>query len=84
MILNPFNYHEWKYKIGILLHSKGLYRVSMALENEPTSIVEKAKWYNRLDEAYRLVWPLLLFPFLQTYDTFISISCRISLIGLHL
>ena len=52
MILNPFNYHEWKSKFGILLHSKGLYRVSMALENEPNSIVDKSKWHNRLDESY--------------------------------
>ena len=54
MILNPFNYHEWKAKISILLRSKGLYRVSMALENEPNSVVEKAKWHNRLHEAYGL------------------------------
>ena len=56
MILNPFNYHEWKANIGILLHSKGLYRVSMALENEPNSIVEKAKWHNRLDESYVFIF----------------------------
>ena len=46
IILNPFNYHEWKAKIGILLRSKGLYRVSMALENEPNYVVEKGKWHN--------------------------------------
>ena len=55
MILTPFNYHEWKVNIGILLRSKGLYRVSMALENEPNSVVEKSKWHIRLDEAYGLV-----------------------------
>ena len=26
----------------------------MALENEPNYVVEKAKWHNRLDEAYGL------------------------------
>ena len=52
MILTPFNYHECKTKIGILLHSKGLYRVSLALENDPNAIVEKDKWHNKLDEAY--------------------------------
>ena len=65
MILTPFNYHEWKAKIGILLHSKGLYRVSMALENEPNYVVEKAKWHNRWDEAYGLLYlsisPYILF-----------------------
>ena len=53
--LDPFNYHKWKSKIGILLHSKGLYKVTLALENEPNAIVEKAKWHNRLDEAYGLL-----------------------------
>ena len=56
MILTPFNYHEWEAKIGILLRSKGLYRVSMALENEPNSVVEKDKWNNLLDEAYVLIF----------------------------
>ena len=56
MIPTPFNYHEWKAKIGILLCNKGLYRVSMALENEPNSTVEKAEWHNKLDEAYGLIF----------------------------
>ena len=52
MIQNPFNYHEWKSKIGIILRCKGLYIVSLALENESNAIVEKGKWHNRLDEYY--------------------------------
>ena len=55
MILSPYNYHEWKAKIGILLCIKILYRVSMALENKPTAIVEKYMWYNQMDEAYGLI-----------------------------
>ena len=55
MILNTINYHEWKAKIGILLRSKGLYRVSMDLENEPIYVVEKSKWHNRMDGAYGLL-----------------------------
>ena len=55
MILTPFNYHEWKAKIDILLCSKELYRVSLALENEPNATVEKAKLHNKLDEAYGLL-----------------------------
>ena len=27
----------------------------MALENEPNVVVEKAKWHNRMDEAYGLI-----------------------------
>ena len=59
MIMTPFNYHEWKSKIGILLHSKGLYRVYMALEIEPNYIVEKHKWHNRLDESYGFIFLII-------------------------
>ena len=61
MIPIPFNYHEWKDKIGILLSSKGLYRVTLALENEPNVVIEKYKWHNRLDEACGLL-PLSFSP----------------------
>ena len=61
IILTPFNYREWKSKIGILLHSKGLYRVTLALENEPNVVIEKAKWRNRLDEAYGMLF-LSIYP----------------------
>ena len=65
MISNPFKNIKWKSKFGFLLCSKGLYRVSMALENEPNSVVEKSKWHNRLDEAYGFlclsIFPNLLF-----------------------
>ena len=56
MILNPFNYHELKSKISILFCSRGLYGVTLALENEPNAVIEKAKWNNRLDEAYGLLY----------------------------
>ena len=65
IILTLFNYQELKSKIGILLHSKGLYRVTLALENDPNDVIEKDKWNNRLDEAYGLlclsIYPGLLF-----------------------
>ena len=65
MILIPFNYHERKAKIGIVFRSRGLYSVTMALENDPNVVVEKAKWHNRMDEAYGLlclsISPYLLF-----------------------
>ena len=34
------------------MHSKGLYKVALALENKPNATVEETKWHNRLDEAY--------------------------------
>ena len=37
------------------MHSRGLYKVTLALENEPNAVIEKAKWHNRLDEAYGLL-----------------------------
>ena len=40
----------------IQLRSKGLYRVTMGTEVEPNSAVEKAKYFNRLDEAYGLLF----------------------------
>ena len=55
MIMTPFNYHKWKVKISILLCSKGLYRVTLALENDPNVVIEKYKWHNRLDETYGLL-----------------------------
>ena len=65
MIPNPFSYHKWKSKIGILLCSKGLYGVTLALENEPNVVIEKAKWHNRLDESYGLcflsIYPHIIF-----------------------
>ena len=48
-------FNEWKSKIKILLRSRGLYRVTMALEIEPNAIVEKSRWHNRNDEAYGLL-----------------------------
>ena len=66
IILIPFNYHEWISKIGILLHSKGLYRVTLSLENEPNYVVEKDKWNNRLDEAYGFLF-LSISPYLLFY-----------------
>ena len=38
----------------IQLRSKGLYRVTMGIEVEVNSAIEKSKYFNRLDEAYGL------------------------------
>ena len=40
----------------IQLRSKGLYRVTMGTEMEPNFAVEKSKYFNRLDEAYGLLF----------------------------
>jgi hypothetical protein len=55
LILNPFNYFEWKTKISLLLRSKGLYQVTMGTEKEPTAVGEKTKYFNKLDESIGLI-----------------------------
>jgi hypothetical protein len=55
LILNPFNYFEWKTEISLLLQSKGFYRVTMGTKNEPTAAVEKIKYFNKLDEVIGLI-----------------------------
>ena len=41
--------------MDIILRAKGLYRVTMATEAEPSAVAEKIKWHNRRDEAYGLM-----------------------------
>jgi hypothetical protein len=55
LILNPFNYFEWKTKISLLLRSKGNYRVTMGTEKEPNVAVEKIKYFYKLDEAIGMI-----------------------------
>jgi len=54
-LLTPFNYFEWKVEMVIQLRSKGLYQVTMGIQLEPNSVVEKAKYFNRLDEAFGML-----------------------------
>ena len=51
-LLTPFNYHQWMEDMEIQLCSKGLYRVTMDMEVESNHVVDKAKYWNKLDEAY--------------------------------
>lgn len=55
LVLIPFNYFEWKTKITLLVRRKGLYRVTMGMETEPTSTMENIKHFNKLDEEIRLI-----------------------------
>jgi hypothetical protein len=38
-----------------LLRSKGLYRITLRKEKEPTDVDKKVKWANRSDEARGLI-----------------------------
>ena len=40
----------------------------MALKNGPNAIVEKAKWHNRMDEAYGLLFLLISLDLLFHLD----------------
>ena len=52
VLLTPFNYFKWKVEMVIQLRSKCLYRVTMGTKKEPNYVVEKSKYFNRLDEAF--------------------------------
>jgi len=64
-IFTPYNYFEWKQKMEIFLKGRGLYRLTMATETEPTSAIEKSKYLNIMDESYGALYmhmsPKLLF-----------------------
>ena len=60
ILLTPFNLFDWKAEMVIQLRSKGLYRVTMGTKVEPNSAIEKAKYFNILDEAYGLLCPSIL------------------------
>ena len=49
--LTPFNYHQWKDDMIILLRTKHLFRLIEETEEEPESDKDKAMYMNRLDEA---------------------------------
>ena len=51
-MLTPFNFFKLKAEMVIQLRAKGLFKVTMGTEVEPNSTVEKAKYFNKLDEAY--------------------------------
>ena len=55
-ILTPYNYNEWKDQMARYLRHKGLYKITMDAEVEPTSAIEKSKYLNRMDEAHGSIY----------------------------
>ena len=51
-LLTPLNFHSWKGDIEVQLHARGLYRVTMDTKEEPTSMIDKARFFNKKDEAF--------------------------------
>ena len=51
-LLTPFNFHSWKGDMEIQLRSRGLYRVTMDIEEEPGYAIGKSRFLNKKDEAF--------------------------------
>jgi hypothetical protein len=64
-ILTPYNFFAWKEKMIMHIRSRGLYKLTMNTEAEPTSAIVKSRYLNRMDEAFgticSLISPELLF-----------------------
>ena len=63
-ILTLFNFHSWKGDMEIQRRTRGLYRVAMDTEEEPSSMIDKATFLNKKDEAFKFLclsisWDLL-------------------------
>ena len=50
--LTPFNYHQWKEDMEVLLHTKQLFILIEEIEVVPALDHDKEKYWNRLDEAH--------------------------------
>ena len=55
IILTSSNYFSWKSRMEDVLRSRGLFRITLGKETEPTDDDKKIKWENRCDEARGLV-----------------------------
>jgi hypothetical protein len=58
-IITPYNYFAWKEKIVIPLRTRGFYRLTLNTDTKPTSAIEKSKYLNRMDEAFRTICSLI-------------------------
>ena len=54
-LLTPFNFHSWKGDMEIQLRARGLYRVTMDTEEEPTSVTDKARFLDKKYEAFKFL-----------------------------
>ena len=54
-ILTPFNFHSWKGDMKIQLCDRGLYRVTMDTKEVPSSVIDKARFLNKKDGAFRFL-----------------------------
>ena len=50
--LTPFNYHQWKEDMEVILRTKNLFRLTEEIKAMPVLNHDKEKYLNRLDEAH--------------------------------
>ena len=50
-LLTPFNFHQWKGDMEIQLCARGLYWVTIDTEEGTTHVIDKARFFNKKDEA---------------------------------
>jgi hypothetical protein len=58
-ILTPYNLFAWKEKMIMHLRRKELYMLTMNTETKLTLSIEKYKYLNRMDEAFRTICSLI-------------------------
>jgi hypothetical protein len=58
-ILTPYNFFVWKEKMIMHIRGIGLYRLTMNIEIEPTSSIEKSKYLNRMGEVFGIICSLI-------------------------
>ena len=57
--LTPFNYHQWKEDMVVMLRTKHLFRLIEETEVVPALDHDKEKYLNRLDEAHGHLFSLV-------------------------
>ena len=55
IILTSSNYFSWKSRMEDVLRSRGLFRITLGKETEPTDDDKKIKWENRCDKSHGLI-----------------------------
>jgi hypothetical protein len=58
-ILTLYNLFVWKENMIMHLPRRGLYRLTMNTKAKPTSSIEKSKYLNRMNEAFKTICSLI-------------------------
>ena len=69
VLMTLFNYFNWKSQMVIHLRSKFLYKVTMGTKAEPNSVVEKSKYFNKIDEVFGMLCLSILRELLLNVDS---------------